>query len=61
MVKYCNTAKPDKGNLYFKNLSISNLNGIYSYLIDVRFVIESNVPKLDDFIFQNLIILGKLY
>ena len=52
---------PDKGNLYFKNLSISNLNGIYSYLIEVRFVIERNVPNLTTLFFQNLIILGKLY
>ena len=43
---------PDKGNLYYKNLSISNLNGIYSYLIDVRFVIESNVPNLTTLVFK---------
>ena len=52
MVKYSNTAMPDKGNLYYKNLSISNLNGIYSYLIDVRFVIESNVPNLTTLVFK---------
>ena len=52
MVKYSNIALPDKVNLYFKNLSVSNFNGIYSYLIDVRFVIESSVSKLTTLFFK---------
>ena len=52
MVKYSNIALPDKVNLYSKNLSVSNFNGIYSYLIDVRFVIESSVSKLTTLFFK---------